>query len=233
MSFPDLNGILEENSDPGYRDFNARLIPYGGKMYGVRLPVLRTVAKTIMKGDWRSFLEEPSGSFEQSMIRAMIIGSAEMDSDERLERLLEFIPEVDNWAVCDTLCGAFTVDSEEAGVKLWHMCIDLLGTEEEFPMRVGAVMMLSHFIDDRHVGDIVGMMCGTASSGYYYDMGAAWTLSYCYVSYPELTEKALFSGCASMTIVGLAVKKIRESRRVGAEDKERLRRRLAELRGRS
>ncbi len=57
MSFPDLNRILEENSDPKYRDFNAGLVPYEGRMYGVRMPVLRTIAKTIMKGDWRSFLE--------------------------------------------------------------------------------------------------------------------------------------------------------------------------------
>lgn len=230
MTCPDLDILLEESSDPGYRDFNARLIPYNGKMYGVRLPVLRKIAKTIMKGDWHSFMEEPSGSFEQSMIRALIIGSAKMGSDERLDRLLEFIPEVDNWAVCDTLCGGFIVDSEESAVKLWHICIELLGTGKEFPMRVGAVMMLSHFIDDHHIEDVLNAICRTASSGYYYDMGAAWALSYCYISYPEITEKILFSGCASMELMGLTVKKVRESRRVDAEDKERLKGRLAELR---
>ncbi len=167
------------------------------------------------------------------MIRAFVIGSAKMGPDERLDRLAGFIPEIDNWAVCDAVCGAYTVGSDEAGNKLWHMCTELLGTGEEFPMRVGAVMMLSHFIDDRHIADVVGILCRTESSGYYYDMGAAWALSYCYISYPELTEKALFSGCASVGLVGLTVRKIRESLRVDAVDKERLKKKLAELRARS
>ncbi len=61
-------------------------------------------------------------------------------------------------------------------------------------------------------------------------MGAGWCLSYCYFSFPELTEKAIFSDTIDPEVRKLAVRKIRESRQVSAEDKERLRKRLAAYR---
>ena len=233
MNRKELEEILEKNSDPGFREFNLKITPYSGKMYGVRMPVIRSIAKDIAKGDWRAFMEEESGSFEQSMIRALLVATAEMDGQERLERLSGFIPEVDNWAVCDLLCGSFRIDSEDTYSELWHMCTGLLYTGKEFPMRVGAVMMLNHFIDGRHADDVIGLMCTVPGSGYYYDMAAAWALSYCYIAYPEKTEDRMFRECASMTILRMAVRKIRESYRVGSADKERVKGKLKDIAARS
>ena len=233
MRVGEIDRILEERSDPEYKEFNSRIVPYEGKMYGVRMPALRSIAKDVIKGDWRLFLEEDTGSFEQSMIRALVIATAEMDADERLERMAGFVPEIDNWAVCDTFCGAFRTGPGNASEKLWHMCVELLGTGEEFPMRAGAVMMLDHFLDDRHIDEVIRLMCTVRSPGYYYDMGAAWTLSCCYISYPEKTEDAMFSICASNEILRMTVRKIRDSFRVSAADKERLKERFKGFKARS
>jgi hypothetical protein len=53
-------------------------------------------------------------------------------------------------------------------------------------------------------------------------MGAAWAVSVCYVRFPRMTEDALRSGRLCDWTQNKSIQKIRESYRVGAEDKERL-----------
>lgn len=82
-------------------------------------------------------------------------------------------------------------------------------------MRVGAVMMMSQFLDDDHIGDILGLLTSPRESpGYYWEMGCAWALSFCYIEYPGRTEKELFSGGLSEPILTMTVGKIRDSYRV-------------------
>jgi 3-methyladenine DNA glycosylase AlkD len=226
----ELDRLLAEKADPVYREFTAKVIPGSKKILGVRTPDLRKISKSIMKEDWRKFLEMPSTNYEQDLLRALVTAEAPMDGSERIERTEALIPDIDNWAVCDALCGSWKLDSEETKEDLWHMSTELLGTGEEFPMRVGAVMMLSHFIDGEHIAGVLRYMTETPGSSYYYNMGAGWCLSYCYFSFPELTEKAIFSDTIDPEVRKLAVRKIRESRQVSAEDKERLRKRLAAYR---
>jgi len=148
MSDEALCEELRTLSDRKYRDFNSKMIPGSSIMYGVRMPELRRIAKRICSGDWRAFLEYPSESHEHSILRALVIATADMSCGERLERTDEFIPKIHDWCVCDTFCNAWKVNSEEAYSGLWHMSISLLGTDAEFPMRVGAVMMMDHFLDE-------------------------------------------------------------------------------------
>lgn len=51
MRVGEIDRILEESSDPEYKEFNSRIVPYEGKMYGVRMPALRSIAKDVIKGD--------------------------------------------------------------------------------------------------------------------------------------------------------------------------------------
>ena len=49
---------LQMLSEDKFRDFTMRLMPGVENVYGVRLPILRKIAKTIVKEDWRAYLEE-------------------------------------------------------------------------------------------------------------------------------------------------------------------------------
>ena len=50
---------LERLADPGYRTFHEGLIPGVKMSYGVRLPQLRGLAKTILKGGALDYLRAP------------------------------------------------------------------------------------------------------------------------------------------------------------------------------
>ena len=64
-------------------------------------------------------------------------------------------------------------------------------------------------------------------------MGVAWTLSMCYVKFPERTEEVLFDGRLETEVLRMTVRKICDSYRADPSDKERLKARLKELTRRS
>ena len=46
---------LERAQDTAYQAFQRKLIPGVDHILGVRMPVLRTLARQIVKGDWRAW----------------------------------------------------------------------------------------------------------------------------------------------------------------------------------
>lgn len=110
MTAEEVRKRIEELSEPSYQQFSARLIPNvkAERIRGVRLPHLRKLAKEIVKGDWRAYLEEKSEvekTFEETMLRGLVIGYAKMEWKERHRWICDFLPQIDNWSVCDSFCS--------------------------------------------------------------------------------------------------------------------------------
>ncbi|MDR0524050.1 MAG: DNA alkylation repair protein [Candidatus Methanoplasma sp.] len=214
------------SADPKRAEFQRRTVPgMALECHGAPMPALRRIAGEICRGDWRAFLSSEPRCEEEVVLRALVIAGADMGSGERLRRTEAFLPEVTDWAVCDTLCGGWRIDGAEGRDALWRMCESLIGSGDGFRMRVAAVMMLCHFLDDAHIDGVLSMLSEAGHPEYYFRMGSAWALSSAYVRYPEKTEAALFSGRLDPWIRNKAVQKIRESYRVSGADKERLRER--------
>ena len=93
---------LRELAEPGYQAFQAKLLPGTENVLGVRTPKLRTLAKEILKGDWRTFLLENDREwYENDLLQALVIAGAKMETEERLTYIREFLLRIENWAVCD------------------------------------------------------------------------------------------------------------------------------------
>ncbi|MGE4577538.1 MAG: DNA alkylation repair protein [Candidatus Methanomethylophilaceae archaeon] len=212
---------LQSKSDAKYKDFSNSLIRSRKDIVGVRMPTLRKMASRIIEDDWRSFISEETVVLEEDMIAALVIANAEMPPEERLALTKKFVPSIDNWAVCDTLCGDWKA-SAEIKDELWKYCGELLASGEEFKMRVGAVMLLSKFLDDEHIDGILAHFALYKNDGYYYKMGAAWTLSYCYLKYQDKTEALLRTGKLGRDVQNLTVRKVCESRRADDAMRERV-----------
>ena len=233
MNGNEIDAYLRELAEPDFRKFTSKLMPGTDNVLGVRVPELRKIAKQISKEDWREFLEYPSKTFEHTMVRAFVIATAPMDMDERLSLTDGFIPEVTNWAINDSFCNSWKIGSKDDPEKLWDYCLALVDRHEEFPSRVGAVMMMAHFIDEAHIDKMLDKLVSCPRCGYYLDMGIAWALSFCYIRFPEKTEQAIFDGRLEHEVLNMTVRKIRDSFRVSKEDKDRLKDRLKGLTRRS
>ncbi len=51
-------------------------------------------------------------SFEEIMLKGMVIGCAKCSIEERLSFIQSFIPKINNWSVCDSFCASLKFTRE-------------------------------------------------------------------------------------------------------------------------
>ena len=156
------------------------------------------------------------------MLRGLVIAYARMDVDERLDEYRKFIPLIDNWSVCDSFCNTWKPKKNERE-KVWDFIVPYLRTDDEFQMRFSAVMMLALFITDDHIDDVISLLNSADNDGYYFRMAKAWTLSVCFVKYPDITMPYLEKGTLDEETLRMTVRKIIDSYRVSDEMKTKVR----------
>lgn len=224
--FQQIREKLCKMSEEDYKKFSTSLIPGEESMLGIRIPKLRVIAKEIAKADWKTYLYEfdeieEDYFFEEAMLYGMIIGYVKIDIEERKQRLLDFIPKIQNWSVCDSCCMTYKFMKKDQ--EQWY---DFLKTQlesgEEFRIRFGLVALLDHFVNEEYVDVILKHCEEMIHPGYYAKMAAAWAVSACCTKFPEKTEAFLKNNQMDDWIQNKSIQKCRESYRVRTEQKERL-----------
>lgn len=222
----DYAAVLEELaalSDPQYKKFHEGLIPGTRMAYGVRVPQLRAVARRVIRQDPRGFLAAGRpASYEETMLRGMVIAGMPLPMGERLPLVEGFLPLIDNWAVCDTFCGSFKLKKEEDRAPMWEFLLPRFQSEEEFTARFAVVMLLSHYVTEDKIEEALRLLEGMAQPQYYVRMAVAWAVSVCYVKFPGPALGLLQKRALPAFTQNKSIQKIRESRRVGPEEKAAL-----------
>lgn len=211
-------------ADEDYRKFSAGLIPNIDNVLGIRLPVLRKLAKSLARGDWRSYLvQADSEYFEEIMLQGMVIGYAKSDVEERLRYIEGFVPKIDNWSVCDSFCTGlkFTTHNKE---RVWEFLQPYLQSDQEYEIRYAVVMLLNFYMDEHYIPMILQRLDRISHEGYYVKMAVAWALSYCYIVLPGPTMAYLDNNTLDDFTYNKALQKITESNRVDPETKIVIRR---------
>ena len=223
----DLSGLverLEGMADEGYRELSRTVVPgVNAPVLGVRVPRLRALAREILRGDWRGFLEGSRGGslLELSMLHAIVLGGARCDFSERQALLTAFLPHVDNWDVCDTLCASYKPAAAEREA-LFDYLVECAASGHTYTKRFGLVMMMSRYRDEAHLDRVLNVYRRFSHPDYYARMAAAWGLATLYLSRPEDVLSILQSGALDAFTRGKALQKLRESYRVSDEDKAML-----------
>lgn len=218
-----LRQELESLADPAYKAFNESLLPGVETAYGIRLPQMRQVAKTLLRQDPAGFLEHfQPNCYEETQLRGLVIGGMKLPWEEKRPLVEDFLPRIDNWAVCDTFCGSLKPRSPQDVPLMWEFLKPLYASDEEYKARFAAVMQLSHFVDAVHLEEGLGLLGQVRHPGYYAKMAVAWALSIWFVKFPQETESLLAQRAFEPWVQNKAIQKVRESRRVSKEDKDRL-----------
>lgn len=231
----EIRNRLQELLQEGYKEFSQGLIPTNKNvMLGVKIPLLRKLAREVAKGDWRSFLQAYEGPgeglyYEEIMLQGMVIACAKMELEERLERVRRFVPLIDNWAVCDIFCGD-SKWAEKAPGEAWELVRSYLASDRVFEIRFGVIMMLSHFLTAAYIGKVLIALDGIPRAreeggngeNYYVEMAVAWCLATAAAKFRDETfayfEKTNLSG----TVLKKTAQKMRDSYRISSEDKARV-----------
>lgn len=216
---------LFERADKSYKEFNDKLLPDTGATIGVRVPVVRAFAKEIAKGDYERYLKETTEAAdlyqEERMIQGMVIGYAKLPFEKRLRLLDSWVPKINSWGVCD--CGTSTLKflKEQPEEAFAYIC-RYLESSREYELRFAVVALMEYFITEESIDRILELYGIIRHEGYYVKMGIAWAVSVCYVKFPEKTLAFLKNNILEVWTHNKAIQKIRESRRVSAQEKEML-----------
>ena len=195
------------------------LMPGARPVVGVRLPVLRALAKEIAKGDWRTYLEEAvDDTFEEVMLQGYVTGAARMPFEEQMDRMTAYVRKINDWALCDSPCSGFKFVRKHRE-EVWAFLQPYLYSGEVFSQRFAVVMLLAHFVTDDFIDRVLEACAAVRPSGYYASMAVAWAVSVCFAKYPEKTRPLLAGGRLDDETQNKAIQKIVDSFRVAEWDK--------------
>lgn len=226
-----LNDYLKEeihkNKDENYRLFSMKLTPGRDDIVGVRISVLRNIAKEIAKKDPISFLENAkSDYYEEKIVEGLVIGYMKTDLETVFYYTEKFIPKIDSWGICDTFCSNLKIAKGKKYQKdFWYFINKYKDSENEFETRFAAVMMMTYFINDEYIEKVLKTLNEIDTekfSGYYLKMGIAWALSMCFVKYPEKTLHYLKNTSLDNDTFNKTIQKILESNQVDRKTKKHI-----------
>ena len=214
---------LFELQDKKYKKFHSSLCPNVDNIIGVRIPELRKLAKQIAKENPKEFIENPVKKqyYEEIMLEGFVIGYMKATLEEKLHYLDNFIPKIDNWAVCD--CTASTLKFIDKYKKeVWEYMQKYINSKKEFEKRFAIIILMDYYLTDEYIDKVLEIYNKIDSDQYYVQMGIAWAISVCFVKYREKTRKFLDNNNLSTFTYNKSIQKIIESTRVDKETKEEL-----------
>ena len=140
---------------------------------------------------------------------------------KKLELVKNFIPEINNWSVCDCFCSGlkFVKDNREL---VWNFIQPYFKSKNEYDIRFAYVILLSYYIDINFIDKDLNLIDKFKDQRHYTKMAVAWALSICYIKFPEKTLKYLKTSKLDNWTYNKSIQKICESLRVDKETKSLL-----------
>ena len=216
----DLRDKLFELSDDKFKTFHSRLCPNTDNIIGVRLPLLRQIAKEIAKGDWRNFLSNSKEEYyEEILINGVVIAYAKCDVEERLNYIESFVPKIDNWAICDSFCNTLKFVNKNKEI-MWEFIQSYLKSYNEFEIRFAVVIILNYYITEDYIDLVLKTLDNIKHDGYYVKMAVAWAISMCFIKFEEKTMAYLKDNSLDDFTYNKSLQKICESLRIDKNTKE-------------
>lgn len=227
-----IRETLLKKAESDYKKFSASLIPGVNNMLGIRLPFLRDMAKALVCGDWRAYLEEAECDyFEEVMLQGMVVGfasrkttertcasAAEPDLNETLLMVEQFVPKISNWSLCDSFCAGLKFVKRNKAV-VWNFLQKYLVSDKEFELRFGVVLLLDYYIDSDYIDRILDVLGNVRHDSRYVKMAVAWALSVCVVKQREKTLTFLQERRIDKETLQMTKQKVYDSFRVSEADK--------------
>ena len=217
-----ITETLFKIADKKYQKFHTGLCPNTDNIIGVRVPKLREMAKKIAKESPREFLNKIDDTYyETVMLYGMVIGYMKADIEEKKKYLDNFVPKINNWAICDCCTSTYKFTSQNLE-EMWTYIQKYLKSNREFEIRFAVIMMLDYYLNEQYIDKVFKQINEIQHEGYYVKMGVAWLISVAFVKYEERTRKFLDSNKLDDFTYNKALQKIIESNRVTQEVKSEM-----------
>ena len=231
--------------DESYRTGHIRVINALNDVtiLGVHIPELKILARELSKRSDAAELivsfeaESAAGKlcFEEKLVWGLMINAVKAPEQHKLALLKAFVPVMDNWAVCDTICCNIKWIKDRNA--LWEYLHPYFDSDREFEVRFAVVMSMIFFLDTEYFPkvsarlDSIDFSCiqsefsspkeaklsvrvrGVAKGErpYYVRMAVAWLLATALAKMPEQTREYVNVSKLPDNVVRLYKRKARES----------------------
>ena len=204
--------------DDKYKEFHSKLTDTNYEIIGIRVPIMRRIAKEISKTDIEKFLSLVEDTYyEEIFIEGIVLSN----SDEKIldKYLVSFIKKIDNWAICDSFCTSLKIVNKKLG-KYWMYFTGLIDNNQEFQTRVIIVIMMNYYLYDNYIDRVLYIISNIKSDKYYINMAISWLLSVAVINYQDKVINLLDSKVLSKFIQNKTISKIQDSYRINEEIKD-------------
>ena len=220
--YKDFIKYLISIQDLKYKKFHSSIVSNSKyEIIGIKAPIMREIAKKIAKGNIEEFLKcSKNKYYEEVMIKGFVISHIK---DENLfyKYFKNYITEIDNWALCDSFCNSIKIVRKHEE-KYFEEAIKMSLNEDEFISRIGLVMILCHFINEKNLKNIFNCLNKIQTDKFYINMAQAWLVCELYIKFPKETNNYIRKNNLNKFTQNKAISKIHDSYRVSLEDKELL-----------
>ena len=210
---------LFSRQDKEYMKFLSKLTPNVSEdtIIGVRIPEIRKLAKKLVKNnEYEDFLKElPHKYYDENLLHGAII-SENKDFENCIELLDNFLPFIDNWAVCDTISPKiFKKHKKELieKIKEWSQ------SDKTYTCRFGVEMLMTHFLDEDFKKEYLEIVANIHSEEYYVKMVVAWFFATALAKQWDYAVIYLENNKLDVWVHNKTIQKARESLRI-LEDKK-------------
>ena len=221
----EIKNKLFELADEKYKEFHGGLCPGVNNIIGVRVPILRNYAKELVKKYsleelWNQIDDE---YYEEIMLKGMIIGLSKKENiDVVFNYIKQFVPKINNWAVCDVFCAELKITKKHKK-EMWNFIQTYIKSEKEFEIRFAIVMILDYYIEEEYLEKDFKIFDSITSKDYYVQMAIAWAVSICLIKHYDETVEYLQNCKLDKFTFNKSLQKAIESYRINDDKKQILR----------
>lgn len=214
-------GELKKNKDEKIAAYNKKVVnTTKNEIIGVRMSVIQEMAERY-KGKCEQILNLPYSTYEELMLKGLVVAKAEGTIDEKKPYILQFLELVDNWAVVDSFCSAFVYNESQRSYFI-ALCKELAFSEKEYISRAGIVLLFTKLHDKVAINMAYKLYDRLTYGQHYKDTAVAWGMAV-YSYYDESRSLEYFINTDIPIGVKLkAAHKVRESSRLSDDYKAKV-----------
>lgn len=209
---------LKTLADEKYRQFSDGLVPGADLSIGIRMPIVRAIAKDISKGNYAEFLRCAKGKYrEEVILHGLVMTLIKCDYPQLIEHIKEYANMVISWDTCDVVSFK--------GLKKYlpEMREDIeyfIYNKNPWAVRYGFKILMDFYLTDEYIDMVLAYVNSVNSDFYYVQMMQAWLVATAAAKQRDKTLEFLKNNNLNAATQNMAISKIRDSFRISKEDKE-------------
>lgn len=178
MNYTYYIDTLRQLPDPTYKNYDSMTCKSSLPTLGVRVSEIRKLAKTIVNnGDGREFVSSAEmDSFDEEILISIVTATIKYDNyNELIKYFDKFLPKIESWFVCDTLCNSFSSIRKYSDKFIGRLEI-LVQSDDGWFKRIAFTMLMIHYIEEKYLPTIFEFTTKYDDQEQYYVSTAVATL---------------------------------------------------------